>query len=322
MHVAPAAIERARDANRGVVVRTPLIRLDAPGTAEIYVKLENLQPTGSFKVRGAYSAMLQASRGELGSRVATISAGNMALGVARAARELGVEALIVVPDHAPEAKLAAIARLGGEVVKVSVDRWFDALVSGRVDGFDGFVVHPTQDEPVIAGNATIGLEIVEDLPDVDAVFVACGGGGLAVGVASGLRARGVDAPVYAVQPASAAALAASLDADVPVPVAYSASFVDGAGAKVVLPRMWPRLRSLVAGAPVVSLDATAAAVRLLAERHHVIAEGAGALSVAAALQHGAAHRKIVAVVSGGNIDAAVLCEILAGRVPGPPPVTP
>jgi threonine dehydratase len=205
----------------------------------------------------------------------------------------------------------AIERLGARVVEVSVDEWFRVLVEGRFEGVDGYFVHPVHDELVMAGNGTIGLELLEDLPDLDAVYVPCGGGGLATGIASALP--GV--PVYAVQPDTAAPLAAALAAGEPTDIPYRPSFVDGAGAKLVLPRMWPRLHALLAGAPVVSLLQVAAAIRFLAERHHVIAEGAGALALAAALADADGGRKVVAIVSGGNIDTTTLCEILAGRTP-------
>jgi threonine dehydratase len=310
------AIQRAADRIDGTVVRSPLVRLHVPESrAEIYLKLENLQPIGAFKLRGAYNAMVGVARDRLGSRVVTTSAGNMALGVAWTARALGIDAVVVAPDHAPAAKVDAIEALGAEVVKVSVDEWFRTLVDGPPPGMDGYFVHPVEDELVMAGNGTIGLEILEDLPDVDAVYVPCGGGGLASGIASALRASGRDVPLHAVQPDTAAPLAAAFAAGEPTDIAFRPSFVDGAGAKLVLPRMWPRLRALVASAPVVSLDQVADAIRLLVERVHVVAEGAGALAVAAALADPDLQGKVVAVVSGGNIDSDVLCRILSGATP-------
>jgi len=310
------AIQRAADRIDGTVVRSPLVRLPAPESdADIYLKLENLQPIGAFKLRGAYNAMTGVSRERLGSRVVTTSAGNMALGVAWTARALGIEAVVVAPDHAPAAKVDAIRALGAEVVKVSVDDWFRTLVDGPPPGMEGYFVHPVEDELVMAGNGTIGLEILEDLPDVDALYVPWGGGGLATGIASALQASGRRVPVHAVQPGTAAPLAAAFAAGEPTDIAFRPSFVDGAGAKLVLPRMWPRLRALVAGAPVVSLDQVASAIRVLVERVHVVAEGAGALAVAAALEHRGRNEKVVAVVSGGNIDSALLARILRGEAP-------
>jgi len=238
----------------------------------------------------------------------------MAQGVAWAARELGVPATIVVPEHAPATKLAAIERLGGTIVKVSYERWWQAIVESRFNGIEGLFVHPVQDERVMAGNGTIGLELAEDLPDTDAVLVPWGGGGLFTGIASALAVLSPATRVYAVEPETGAPLAAAL-AGGPEAIDFRPSFVDGAGGKSLLPLMWERARPLLAGSYVVSLDETAAAVRLLAERARVVAEGAGALAVAAALKHGAPGERIVCIVSGGNIDTSRLAEILSGRTP-------
>jgi threonine dehydratase len=282
----------------------------------IYLKLENLQPIGSFKLRGAYNAMCNASSRDLARGVVTASAGNMAQGVAWAARELGVPATIVVPDHAPETKLAAIARLGGQVVKVPFERWWQAIEDHGFDGVDGLFVHPVEDDHVMAGNGTIGLEILEDLPDLDAVVIPWGGGGLTTGIASAVKQLRPEARIYAAEPETAAPLTATLAAGgEPVAVDYAASFVDGAGSRALLPRMWELARPLVDGAHAASLEETAAAVRLLAERTRVITEGAGALSVAAALSGRLGTGKLVCVVSGGNIDFSTLTRILAGEVP-------
>ena len=305
-----AAAERLRLAD--AALRTPLLRLpvdDAP--AEIYLKLENLQPIGSFKLRGAGNAMALAGREALAKGVYTASAGNMAQGVAWNARRLGISCSVVVPDHAPATKLAAIERLGGRVIKLPFERWWDVIVSGAYDGLDGLFIHPVRDADVMAGNGTIGLEILEDAPDLDAVVIPYGGGGLSCGIASALRALKPDTRVYAAEVESAAPLAASLRAGQPVEVAYEPSFVDGIGGKSVLPEMWTLARALLDGSLVASLDEARAAIRLLAERGRVIAEGAGAAPVAAALAGRAGGGKVVCVVSGGNIDCEVLAGILA-----------
>jgi threonine dehydratase len=239
----------------------------------------------------------------------------MAQGVAWAARELGVPATIVVPEQAPQTKLDAIARLGGRVVKVPYERWWQAIVEARYDEAEGLFVHPVQDEGVMAGNGTIGLELAEEVPDADAVLVPWGGGGLFTGIASALKALHPETKVYAVQPETGAAVRAAIEAGEPRETSFSPSFVDGAGAKVVLPAMWERARPLLAGARVVTLDETAAAVRLLAERARVIAEGAGALAVAAALSGEVPGEKLVCIISGGNIDADRLATILRGDTP-------
>ena len=311
-----ASIQAARARIADVAVRTPLIRLHAVETdAEIWLKLENLQPIGSFKIRGAANAIRSASPELLKAGVFTTSAGNMAQGVAWMAREIGIPATIVVPDHAPEGKLAAIARLGGRVIKVPFERWWQAMVEGSYPGIDGLFVHPVQDDAVMAGNGTIGLEIAEDLPDVDAVLVPWGGGGLTTGIASALTVASPRTRVYSCEPATGAPMHASFRAGAPVAVEYTASFVDGSGSKSLLPAMWERARPLLAGTFAPTLDETAAAVRLLATRARVVAEGAGGLALAAAMSGGAGARRIVCIVSGGNIDPARLALILHGKTP-------
>jgi threonine dehydratase len=314
--IAVAEIRKAAAAIEGAAVRTPLVRLNVPeAEAEIYLKLENLQPIGSFKIRGATNAIRQTSPGELEAGVVTTSAGNMAQGVAWAAREAGVPCTVIVPEHAPQTKLDAVERLGGTVVKVPFERWWQALMDSGMEGVEGRFVHPVADEMVMAGNGTIGLEIVDDLPSPTAVLIPFGGGGLTVGIASALCAFAPQASVLPVEPETAAPLAASLAAGSPQEVDYTPSFVDGAGARTVLPEMWPRVREVVDGSLTASLAETAAAIRLLAERARVIVEGAGALGVAAALSGRAGKGKIVCVVSGGNIDFSTLGTILAGETP-------
>jgi threonine dehydratase len=311
-----AEIEAARERIAGSALRTPLVRLhldDAP--AEIYLKLETLQPIGSFKVRGATNAIMKAPTAARAEGLVTASAGNMAQGVAWVARDLGLPATIAVPEHAPEAKLEAIERLGGRVLKLPYDDWWQVIVTSTVEGVSGLFVHPVQDEGVMAGNGTIGLEILEDLPDPDAVLIPYGGGGLTVGIASAIRALHPETKIYAVEPSTGAALGAALEAGEPTAVDYTASFVDGSGSRKVLAPMWPLVSELVDGALSVSLEETAAAVRLLAGRARVVAEGAGALALAAALSGRAGSGKIVCIVSGGNINLGTLAEILAGATP-------
>ena len=303
-------IEQARERIAGAAIRTPLLRLS---DTDVWLKLENLQPIGSFKIRGGVNAIRQAAPDAIAGGVVAASAGNFAQGVAWAAREAGVPVTVVVPDAAPATKLAAIERLGGRVVKVPYDEWFEAIRASRFDRVDGLFV--AEDEPVMAGNGTIGLELVEELPDLDAVVVPMGGGALVVGIASAVKALRPEARVYTAEPETAAPLAASLPAGKAVEVEYEPSFVDGAGAPFVLAEMWPLLRQVVDGALVASLDETAAAVRLLAERVRVIAEGAGALAVAVALAGRAGGGTIVCIVSGGNIDLSTFSTILGGRTP-------
>jgi threonine dehydratase len=305
-------IERARETIRGAALRTPLVRL--PDT-DIWLKLENLQPIGSFKIRGATNAIRRAPREQLASGVVTASAGNMAQGVAWAAREAGVPATIVVPEHAPQTKVDAIERLGGLVLKVPFEDWWRAIQESRHPGADGLFVHPVQDELVMAGNGTIGLEVLEELPGADAVLIPYGGGGLTAGIASAVKALKPGIRVYSVEPETGAAFSASFAAGGPREIEYTPSFVDGAGARLVLQSMWPVVSPLVDGALTASLDETAAAIRLLAERIRVIAEGAGALALAAALAGRAGGGTLVCIVSGGNIDFSKLSAILAGEMP-------
>ncbi len=309
-----AEITAARERLKGFAVRTPLVRW-YEGPAEIYLKLETLQPIGSFKIRGARNAFATAPAGALDRGVFTASAGNMAQGVAWCARALGVPCTVVAPNHAPTTKLDAIARLGATVIKVPFDRWWRVLQERRFDGLDGFFVHPVSDPAVIAGNGTIGLEIVEDLPDVDLVLAPFGGGGLSCGIAAALRAVAPGARVVAVEPDTAAPLAASLAAGTPTAVAYHPTFIDGSGGKSVLAEMWPLAKDLLAASIPVSVPEVADAIRLLAERARIVAEGAGALALAAARSGRVKGRKIVGVVSGGNIDTARLITILQGQVP-------
>jgi len=307
-----AEIEAARKRIAGAAVRTPLLRLHVEAPAEIYLKCENLQPVNSFKIRGATNAVLLAPAQDREKGLVTASAGNMAQGVAWTARELGLPATIAVPEHAPQAKLAAIERLGGRVLKLPYDDWWDAIVTSRVDGVEGLFVHPVQDPGVMAGNGTIGLEVLEDLPDPDAVVIPYGGGGLTVGIASAVKALRPDTKIFTAEPATAAALAAAFAAGQPTDVDYQPSFVDGSGSRRVLDTMWPLVRPLVDGALSIPVAEVAAAVRLLAERARVVAEGAGALALAAALSGRAGPGKVVCIVSGGNINLSTLAETFNG----------
>jgi threonine dehydratase len=308
-------IEAARERIAGAAVRTPLVRLHVDAPAEIWLKLENLQPIASFKIRGAANAVRAADPATVQAGLVTASAGNMAQGVAWVARELGVPATIVVPENAPQTKLAAVERLGGRVMRVPYADWWRAIEESRVPGLDGLFVHPVEDEGVMAGNGTIGLEILEDLPEPAAVVVPYGGGGLVTGIASALRALRPQTRIYAVEPETGAALNAALAAGEPTKIDYRPSFVDGSGSPGVLPGMFARVKVLIDDAFTASLDETAAAVRLLAERTRVVAEGAGGLAPAAALAGRAGEGRVVCVVSGGNIDLSTLGQILAGRTP-------
>ncbi len=313
-------IEAIDEAARHVyeaAVRTPLVRLDLPfafaeGPApEIYLKLESLQPIGSFKIRGAWNAVRQLTPAQLRDGVWTVSAGNAAQGVAFAARRAGAKCSVMVMDTAPETKLRSIERLGSTIVKASYDECWQTVQAHGSARMHGHFVHPFDDDQFIAGNGTAGLEILEDLPEVDAVVASLGGGGLLSGIGTVMRARKPGVRVYAAEPETASPLATSLaKGEASYFDQWQPSFVDGAGGRSVLPTMWPLLKDLVTSSIVMPLDDIASAMRRTAERVHVIAEGAGGCAIAAALSGRAGTGKIVAVVSGGNIDLARFAQIV------------
>lgn len=314
-----ADIRAAAGRLRGTVVRTPVVTLHHDGPApDVRLKLENLQPIGSFKLRGAGNAMRAAPAGSLGDGVWTASAGNMAQGVAWCAREMGIACTVVVPDHAPAAKTEAVERLGGRIERRPFDAWWQLLIDHGDPTRAGRFIHPVSDADVMAGNATVALEILEDVPDVATIVVPYGGGGLSCGIASAIRHLAPHVRVVAAEVETAAPLAPALAAGRPVPSAYAPSFVDGIGGRTVLAEMWPLASTLLAGSQVVSLAQVAAAWRLVLQRARVVAEGAGAAAVAAALalEPDVARRgPVVAVVSGGNIDPAVVVRLLTGDLP-------
>jgi threonine dehydratase len=308
-------IKDAQQRIKGKVNRTPLLRFygdNLPG--EIYLKLENLQPIGSFKLRGAYNAMSTADKSLLKDGVYTASAGNMAQGVAWNARMMNIPCTVIVPDHAPQTKLDAITRLGANFIKIPFNDWWQVLVTRKFEGMKGLFVHSVSDPPVIAGNGTIGLEILEDLPETDTVIVPFGGGGLISGIATAIKAIKPEVKVFASEVETAAPLAPSLAAGEPVKIEYIPSFVDGMGSGGLLAEMWPLVSKLVDGSIVLSLKQIADAIKLLMERNRIVAEGAGGSSFAASLTGKAGTGKIVCVISGGNIDAEKLVRILSGTM--------
>jgi threonine dehydratase len=311
----PSDLESARQARErihGIAIRTPLIRLncDSPDPqSEVFLKLENLQPIGSFKIRGAANVMLQLPRDRAGRGFLTASAGNMAQGVAYCARLLGVPATVITPDTAPETKIRAVERLGGRVIKVPFEQWWQTFETRAFPGVDATFVHAFDDPDVMAGNGTIGLELLEDLPDLDAVVVPWGGGGLTCGIAMVVKALKPSVRVYAVESETGAPLTASRAAGHPVVVDYRPSFIDGIAGRTVFPGMFDMARRLIDDVIVVRLDEAASAIRLVAERARVLAEGAAACAVAAAISGRAGQGKIAAIVSGGNIDLHKFCEL-------------
>lgn len=315
MPVDLASLPGIADARRtiaGIALRTPLVRLNVIDRSdEIYLKLENLQPIGSFKIRGAANAIGHMPPLLLRNGVVTASAGNMAQGVAWRARELGIACTVIAPETAPETKVRAVERLGGKVLRVPFDAWWTAFVERRYPGVEGAFIHAFDDPHVLEGNGTIAVEILEDLPDVDTIVVPWGGGGLSCGIASVIRMLKPDTRVFACEVDTAAPLARSLAAGSPQTVDYRPSFVDGIGSKTVFSNMLEMAQLLLDGSLVAPLKGVADAMRLLAERNRVIAEGAGACPVACALGGIDKARKIVCIVSGGNIDFSKLCAILS-----------
>ncbi|WP_444993822.1 threonine ammonia-lyase [Aliikangiella sp. IMCC44359] len=307
-----AAYERTSDA----VVRTPLIKLNyQESPADIYLKLENLQPINSFKIRGAGNKILSADKEILNKGVWTASAGNMAQAVGWYARELGLKSTVVVPDFAQDTKLERIRQLGCEILKVPFADWFNIISTHQHEGLEGLFVHPVSDPAVMAGNGTIGLEIFEDLPDVDTVITPYGLGGLSCGIASAFKSLNSAVNVYACETASAAPFSAALAAGEPVDVGFNPSFVDSMGTPCLLPEMWELASQMIDTSIVSSLEEIAFALRVLIECNRIVAEGAGAASVAAALSGKAGGGKIVCVISGGNIDSSKLTKIIKGEIP-------
>lgn len=311
-----AEIEAARKRTAGTVFRTPLVPFyyeEAP--AEIHLKLELFQPIGSFKLRGANNAMEAAGREALAAGVWTASAGNMAQGVAWSARKLGVACTVVVPETAPQTKLAAVERFGGRVVKTSISAWFEIFRTRTFEGMTGVFIHPFSDPLVMAGNGVIGLEILEDLPDVDTVLVPWGGGGLCSGIAAAVKAKKPDTRVIAVEISTGAPLKPSLDAGELCETPFTPNFVDGIGNSFINEEMFQLAQALVDDVIIVTPDETADALRLIIARNHIVPEGAGAAAVAAALSGKAGGGKLAAIVSGGNIDPARVITILQGETP-------
>jgi threonine dehydratase len=309
-------VAQARDNIRGIALRTPLLKLNADITGtHIFLKLENLQPWGSFKIRPAINALRTRDAKELQRGVLTASSGNFGQGLAFAARELGIPATIVMPEGAAQTKANALAELGAKIIRKPFDEWWTVLTGRRCEGEQGVFVHPVAEQAVLAGNATIGAEIIEELPECDAVLVPFGGGGLISGIGSVMRRVRPAARMVLVESEAAQPAAAALKNNGPVRVAHRQSFVDGMGSSAVLDEMWPLVRQVTDQACCVTFGQIVEAVRLLAARHHVIAEAAGAASLACALAGQAGKGNIVCIISGGNMDAAKMGAILNGLSP-------
>jgi threonine dehydratase len=314
--VRPIELSEVREARKriaGTIVRTPLIRLElGPDFPDIRLKLENLQPINAYKLRGAANAVAMLSESERKLGVWTISAGNAGQGVAYAARKAGVPSTVVAIETAPQAKLERMRALGAKLITVPYEVAWQALEARSYPGAEGTFVHPFDDDNFIAGHATMGLEILEDAPDTAAVIASIGGGGLITGVGSAIKALKPEIKIWGAEPETAAPAALSFEKGSPQMFKdWQPSFVDGAGGQSVFPRMWERMNPLVDGYIVVSLDETREAMRIMAEKARVIAEGAGALPLAAALTGKAGNGPIVAIVSGGNIDLKKFCELIA-----------
>jgi len=311
-----AEVAAARANIKGVVRRTPLWRLDtgAPGVT-IHLKLENLQPRGSFKIRAAVNAIRTAGEEALRGGIVSASAGNFGLGLAHAAREMAIPLTVVVPEGAAAAKRDALAALGARVIRVPFDDWWGVMTTRHFDGAEGVFLHPVAESAVVAGNATIGAEILEDLDRFDTVIVPFGGGGLISGIGSVMRRERPDVRMIAVESQASQPAAGALAAGRPVTVKHDQSFVDGIGSSTVLEPMWPLIQQTVDEAACVSFTEIADAIRFLAARHHIIAEGAGAAPLAAALSGRAGKGDIVCIISGGNLDPAKLAMILNGQDP-------
>ncbi len=323
--LAPPSLEDIRAAANRIkayVLRTPLIRLNVDvAQTEIYLKMENLQPIGAFKVRPAANAILGAAQASIADGVYTASSGNMGQGVAYIAGKLGRSATVFLPKDAAATKVASLKRLGARIRFMEDEAWWQVLADHGDPATRGMFIHPVASQDVIAGDATIGLEIHEELPDVDTVLVPFGGGGLSTGIASALRAAGSNARVLGAESDHCAPLTAALAAGGPVAVPITPCFISGIGVGHVLDEMWPLIQQLITGTVVASPKEIVATIRLLIERHRVIAEGSGAAPVAAAMAGRAGKGKIVCVISGGNLNEDYLIDILRGNTPSPAPVT-
>jgi threonine dehydratase len=311
MPITLAQVEEARRNLAPVALRTPLVLCNTEAPAELYLKLENLQPIGSFKIRGAANVMARTPRERLERGVLTASAGNMAQGVAFCARRMGVPATIIAPETAPATKIRAVERMGGRVIQVPFAEWWRTFETRTFPGVEATFIHAFDDMDVMAGNGTIALELIEDLPDLDAVVIPWGGGGLLCGIATALRELAPRVRIFAAEIETAAPLSASLAAGEPRAVNYQPSFVDGIGATTVFRNMFELARGLIDGCLVVTLKEAAQAMKLVAERNRVIVEGASACAVAAALSGRAGAGKVVAIASGGNIDLDKFAQLVA-----------
>ena len=309
----PITLAQAQEARRNiasVALHTPLIRCNLDERANLYLKMENLQPIGSFKIRGAANVMARTPHERLTRGVLTASAGNMAQGVSFCARRIGISATIIAPDTTPATKIRAVERMGGRVIKVPFAEWWRTFETRSYPGIDATFIHAFDDQDVMAGNGTIALELLEDLPDVDAVVIPWGGGGLSCGIAAVLRKLAPRVRIYAAEIETAAPLAASFAAGEPRLVEYQPSFVDGIGSKTVFPGMFESARKLLDGSLVVTLTEAAHAVKVVAELNRIIIEGAAACAVAAGLSSRAGSGKVVSIVSGGNIDLDKFAQLI------------
>jgi threonine dehydratase len=315
--VSRADIEAAQGRLQGLALLSPLVDCDAaPAGKSVSLKLENLQPIGSFKIRPVGNAVLSKARADLKRGIYTTSSGNSALGVAWMARRIGIAATAVVPANAPEGKLQKLRQLGARIDMRSNEEWWRAIEAGVLAGQEGLYIDAVRDAASLAGDATIGLEVLEQSPDVEAILVPFGGGALACGIACAVRHLNPAVKVIACELASAHPLKAAFDAGAPVKTPHEPGFVSGVGYGCVLPEMWPLARSMIHSIVIVSLTEVAAAIRIMAERNRIVAEGAGAIAVAAALSGRYQESKVCAVVSGGNLDSQMLTAILQGHVPG------
>jgi threonine dehydratase len=306
-----------------IAVKTPLVRAQFPGLSgygtakEIYLKAESLQPIGAFKIRGASNKILQLTPEEIAHGVITYSSGNHAQGVAYAAREVGTKAVIVMPSNAPAIKRAATLAMGAEIVDVGVASSERLAKSDELVREHGYIVIPPyDDEQIIAGQATCGLEIVEALPEVDLVLAPVSGGGLLGGVATAVKLLHPQANVFGVEPELAGDTAESFRTGsiVTWPAELtSRTIADGLRTQSVGQLNFAHIQAFVDGIITVAEAEIRAAMRAIVAATHLVPEPSGAVATAALLFHGAelpTYRRAVAVVSGGNVDPAQLAQIL------------
>lgn len=308
-------IRIAEERLKGIIVRTPLLQLDSPKeTGDILIKPEVLQPTGSFKIRGVYNWVASLTPNECKKGFSTFSAGNTARSLGYVAQIYGVSCRSILPEYAPANKVEALRNLGVETLLVSFDEMIKWVFAEGWKRESYAFLHPWTEPKMIAGHGTIGLEIIEDLPDVQTVFVPVGGGALIAGVGGAIKELKPSVRIVGVQTRSYPSLQASFQAGKPVWIDPKPTICDGVAVPFVADQMYPLLRKIVDDVVTVPEEKVKAAIKQLMLKNKLIVEGAGALSIAAALEMPAEKQgKTICLVTGGSIGPEALSTIISGK---------